>query len=95
MKRTFYPVVFKKIGTRCHWNRCFSIDRNLLSPNTCFTKSGDKYAASARSVKGFDVYNALEACAEHLEQFWGHMYAAGMTLKEENYQIFKDAFEKK
>jgi single-stranded-DNA-specific exonuclease len=63
-------------------------------PTLVFTKSGDKLAASARSVKGFDVYNALEACAEHLEQFGGHMYAAGMTIKEENYIDFKDAFEK-
>ena len=63
-------------------------------PTLVFTKSGDKYAASARSVKGFDVYNALEACSEHLEQFGGHMYAAGMTLKEENYLAFKNAFEK-
>ena len=63
-------------------------------PTLVFTKSGDKYAASARSVKGFDVYNALEACSEHLEQFGGHMYAAGMTLKEENYSLFKEAFEK-
>ena len=62
-------------------------------PTIVFTKSGDKLAASARSVKDFDVYNALEACAEHLEQFGGHMYAAGMTLKEENYQKFKAAFE--
>ena len=63
-------------------------------PTLVFTKSGDKLAASARSVKDFDVYNALEACAEHLEQFGGHMYAAGMTLKEENYLNFKNAFEK-
>jgi single-stranded-DNA-specific exonuclease len=62
-------------------------------PTLVFTKSGDKYAASARSVKGFDVYNALEACSEHLEQFGGHMYAAGMTLKAENYAAFKEAFE--
>lgn len=62
-------------------------------PTIVFTKSGDKLAASARSVKDFDVYNALEACAEHLEQFGGHMYAAGMTLKEENYENFKAAFE--
>jgi single-stranded-DNA-specific exonuclease len=41
-------------------------------------------------VKGFDVYNALEACSQHLEQFGGHMYAAGMTLKEENYSLFKE-----
>ena len=63
-------------------------------PTLVFTKSGDKYAASARSVKGFDVYNALEACSEHLEQFGGHMYAAGMTLLPENYHNFKEAFEK-
>lgn len=63
-------------------------------PTIVFTKSGDKLAASARSVKDFDIYNALEACAEHLEQFGGHMYAAGMTLKEENYLAFKEAFEK-
>ena len=63
-------------------------------PTLVFTKSGDKLAASARSVKDFDIYNALEACAEHLEQFGGHKYAAGMTLKEENYQNFKNAFEK-
>jgi single-stranded-DNA-specific exonuclease len=63
-------------------------------PTIVITKSGDKLAASARSVKDFDVYNALEACAEHLEQFGGHMYAAGMTLKEENYEQFKNAFEK-
>lgn len=63
-------------------------------PTLVFTKSGDKYAASARSVKGFDVYNALEACSEHLEQFGGHMYAAGMTILPENYPAFKEAFEK-
>lgn len=63
-------------------------------PTIVFTKSGDKLAASARSVKDFDIYNALEAVSEHLEQFGGHMYAAGMTLKEENYLAFKEAFEK-
>jgi len=63
-------------------------------PTIVFTKSGDKLAASARSVKDFDIYNALESCAEHLEQFGGHMYAAGMTLKEENYLAFKEAFER-
>ena len=62
-------------------------------PTLVFTKSGDKLAASARSVKGFDVYNALEACAEHIEQFGGHKYAAGLTLLPENYQAFKQKFE--
>ncbi|MHA3789296.1 single-stranded-DNA-specific exonuclease RecJ [Flavobacterium hauense] len=63
-------------------------------PTLVFTKSGDKLAASARSVKDFDVYNALEACAEHIEQFGGHMYAAGLTLKEEQYPLFRQKFEK-
>ena len=67
---------------------------NYYRPTIVFTKSGEKLAASARSVKDFDVYNALEACAEHLEQFGGHMYAAGITLLEENYENFKNAFEK-
>lgn len=66
---------------------------NYYRPTIVFTKSGEKLAASARSVKGFDIYNALEACAEHLEQFGGHMYAAGMTLFEHKYQDFKIAFE--
>ena len=62
-------------------------------PTLVFTKSGDKLAASARSVKGFDVYNALEACSEFIEQFGGHKYAAGLTLLPENYEAFKTKFE--
>ncbi|WP_299519705.1 single-stranded-DNA-specific exonuclease RecJ [Winogradskyella sp.] len=62
-------------------------------PTLVFTKSGDKLAASARSVKGFDVYNALEACSEYIEQFGGHKYAAGLTLLLENYDAFKAKFE--
>lgn len=62
-------------------------------PTLVFTKSGDKLAASARSVSGFDVYNALEACSDYIEQFGGHKYAAGLTLKEEHYEVFKQAFE--
>ena len=62
-------------------------------PTIVFTRSGEKLAASARSVRGFDVYNAIEACSEHIEQFGGHKYAAGLTLKEENYEAFKQAFE--
>jgi single-stranded-DNA-specific exonuclease len=62
-------------------------------PTLVFTKSGDKLAASARSVSGFDVYNALEACSEYIEQFGGHKYAAGLTLLPENYGAFKAKFE--
>ena len=62
-------------------------------PTLVFTKSGNKLAASARSVKGFDVYNALEKCSEFIEQFGGHKYAAGLTLLPENYEKFKQKFE--
>ena len=63
-------------------------------PTLVFTKSGEKLAASARSVKGFDVYNALESCADCIEQFGGHKYAAGLTLSEEQLENFKAQFEK-
>ena len=62
-------------------------------PTLVFTKSGDKLAASARSVKGFDVYNALLACEEFMEQFGGHKYAAGLTLLPKNFEKFKAKFE--
>ena len=94
-KERFTSVVFQE-----NWHKgvigivASRLIETYYRPTLVFTKSGDKYAASARSVKGFDVYNALEACTEHLEQFGGHMYAAGMTLAAEKYEIFKDAFEK-
>lgn len=62
-------------------------------PTLVFTKSGEMLAASARSVKGFDVYNALQECEEFIEQFGGHKYAAGLTLRPENYTNFKNKFE--
>ena len=48
---------------------------------------------SARSVKYFDVYNAIEACSDLLIQFGGHKYAAGLTLKKENLNAFIEKFE--
>ena len=66
---------------------------NHYRPTLVFTKSGTKLAASARSVKGFDVYDALQACSEYIEQFGGHKYAAGLTLLPENYAAFKKKFE--
>ncbi len=62
-------------------------------PTLVFTKSGDKLAASARSVKHFDVYNAIEACEDCIEQFGGHKYAAGLTLLPEQFEAFKAKFE--
>lgn len=62
-------------------------------PTLVFTKSGDKLAASARSVRGFDIYEALQECSELIEQFGGHKYAAGLTLEPEKYLLFKEKFE--
>ena len=62
-------------------------------PTLVFTKSGDLLTASARSVRGFDVYQALQNCSKYIEQFGGHKYAAGLSIKEENYRAFKQAFE--
>ncbi len=62
-------------------------------PTLVFTKSGDLLTASARSVRGFDVYTALQNCAALIEQFGGHKYAAGLSVKKSNYTAFKAAFE--
>jgi len=62
-------------------------------PTLVFTKSGNQLAASARSVHGFDIYNALEASSEYIEQFGGHKYAAGLSIKTEHYEAFKQKFE--
>ena len=63
-------------------------------PSIVLTKSGDILTGSARSVSGFDIYKALEACKENLIQFGGHKYAAGLTLKMEQLSKFKLSFEK-
>jgi single-stranded-DNA-specific exonuclease len=62
-------------------------------PTIILTRSNGVASGSARSVKDFDIYNAIESCSELLEQFGGHMYAAGLTLKEENIQAFIEKFE--
>jgi single-stranded-DNA-specific exonuclease len=62
-------------------------------PTIVLTESNGKATGSARSVKDFDVYDAIEACSELLEQFGGHKYAAGLTLKLENLAAFQQKFE--
>ena len=64
-------------------------------PTIVLTKSNGFVTGSARSVAGFDLYQAIESCADLLENFGGHVYAAGLTLKEENLEEFSrrvDAF---
>ncbi len=62
-------------------------------PTIVLTESNGKATGSARSVKDFDVYDAIEACSDLLEQFGGHKYAAGLTLKLENVSAFQKKFE--
>jgi len=94
-KEGFTSVVYKN-----SWHKgvigivASRLTETYYRPTLVFTKSGDKLAASARSVKGFDVYNALQGCADCIEQFGGHKYAAGLTLLETQYETFKKQFEK-
>lgn len=62
-------------------------------PTIVLTQSNGMATGSARSVKDFDIYNAIEACSELLEQFGGHKFAAGLTLKPENVPAFQQKFE--
>lgn len=62
-------------------------------PTIVLTESHGKLTGSARSVSGFDVYNAIDSCSNLLEQFGGHKYAAGLTLKKENLEAFIKQFE--
>ena len=93
-EKNFTTVVYQK-----DWHKgvigivASRLTETYYRPTLVFTKSGDKLAASARSVRGFDVYNALDACSEFIEQFGGHKYAAGLTLLEDNYIDFKLKFE--
>jgi single-stranded-DNA-specific exonuclease len=71
-------------------SRC--IER-LYRPTVICTTSKGKLAGSARSVEGFDIYKALEACNHLLIQFGGHTHAAGMTLLPENFEAFQQKFD--
>ena len=62
-------------------------------PTIILTESNGMATGSARSVKDFDIYNAIESCSDLLDQFGGHMYAAGLTMKLENIEEFKRRFE--
>jgi single-stranded-DNA-specific exonuclease len=62
-------------------------------PTVILTESNGFATGSARSVQGYDLYQAIESCSDLLESFGGHMFAAGLTLKKENIQPFMERFE--
>ena len=63
-------------------------------PAVVLTLSDGYVTGSARSVAGFDIYKAIESCRDLLENFGGHTYAVGLTMRPENVPAFKDRFEK-
>ncbi|MDR1883468.1 MAG: single-stranded-DNA-specific exonuclease RecJ [Prevotella sp.] len=69
------------------------LTEKYLRPAVVLTKSQGLVTGSARSVMGFDVYKAIEACKDILENFGGHTYAAGLSLRKENLSEFQHRFE--
>ena len=69
------------------------LTEEFYRPSIVLTKSNDILSGSARSVHGFDLYKAIESCRDLLENFGGHMYAAGLSIKEENVAEFTERFE--
>ena len=62
-------------------------------PAVVLTKSSELITGSARSVTGFDIYKAVEGCRDLLENFGGHTFAAGLSLREENLEAFTQRFQ--
>lgn len=67
---------------------------NYYKPTIVMTQFNGLITGSARSIKDFDIYSAIRSCSDLLENFGGHKYAAGMTIKPENLEAFKKRFEK-
>jgi single-stranded-DNA-specific exonuclease len=70
------------------------LTEEYYKPSIVLTNSNGLASGSARSVQGFDIYKAIDSCRDLLENFGGHMYAAGLSLKEENIPLFTERLEK-
>lgn len=69
------------------------LSEEFYKPSIVLTNSNGLTSGSARSVPGFDIYKAIDSCRDLLENFGGHMYAAGLSMKEENVAAFTERFE--
>ena len=85
-KDDWHKGVIGIVASRC-------IDK-FYRPTIILTKSNGKATGSARSVDGFDIYEAISQCSDLLEQYGGHMYAAGLTMNIDNVEAFKLKFER-
>ncbi|MCK5279829.1 MAG: single-stranded-DNA-specific exonuclease RecJ, partial [Cyclobacteriaceae bacterium] len=85
-KDDWHKGVIGIVASRC-------IDK-YYRPTIILTESNGKATGSARSVNGFDIYKAISECSDLLEQFGGHMYAAGLTMEIDKVEAFKEKFER-
>lgn len=69
------------------------IIEQYYKPTIILCGDGDVISGSARSVEDFDLYSAIDACSQYLTAFGGHKHAAGLSLKRENFENFKNMFE--
>jgi single-stranded-DNA-specific exonuclease len=65
----------------------------FYKPTIIFSLNDGIYTGSARSVKNFDIHEAIQSCSQYVDQFGGHKYAAGLSVKLENFEAFAEAFE--
>ncbi|MCD9016387.1 single-stranded-DNA-specific exonuclease RecJ [Parachryseolinea silvisoli] len=84
-KNTWHKGVIGIVAARCV--------EKYYRPTVILTESNNKITGSARSVVGFDLYNAILECSDLLEKFGGHKYAAGLTLDVQNLELFQRRFE--
>ena len=84
-KNTWHKGVIGIVAARCV--------EKFYRPTVILTESNNKITGSARSVYGFDLYNAILGCSDLLEKFGGHKYAAGLTLDVRNLEAFQQRFE--
>lgn len=85
-KNTWHKGVIGIVAARCV--------EKYYRPTVILTESNNKITGSARSVHGFDLYNAILECSDLLEKFGGHKYAAGLTLDIDKLELFQEKFEK-
>ncbi len=94
LKNAYSTVVFSN-----NWHKgvvgivASRLSETYYRPTVVLTENNGYIVGSARSVEGFDLYKAITSCSDLLENFGGHTFAAGLTMKKENLEKFKERFE--
>jgi len=93
------PLKFTNVVYGNNWNKgvlgivASRLVDKFYKPTIVLTLAGKMYTGSARSISNFDIYDAIQSGKEYLDQYGGHKYAAGLSIKEENLKDFIDHFE--